>query len=278
MLGKVRITVFVAISSALGFILANGNPNFEMLWMIIGIFILSSGSSALNQYQEHKFDKLMVRTMNRPIPSGIILPKTGMLLSVAMIIAGEAILLVSGGFMAFFLGIFAIVWYNAIYTPLKRLSALAVVPGALIGAIPPVIGWVSGGGSLENPQIWAMALFFFIWQIPHFWLLLLIYDGDYKKGGFPTLTNILSHKQLTRITYVWIVALAASCMLIPLFGLSNNHITDVLLVIAGFWLVYRTRTLIKQYENKTQVRFAFMNINFYVLAVAALLTIDKLIK
>jgi hypothetical protein len=67
-------------------------------------------------------------------------------------------------------------------------------------------------------------------------------------------------------------------MLIPLFGLSNNHITDVLLVIAGFWLVYRTRTLIKQYENKTQVRFAFMNINFYVLAVAALLTIDKLIK
>jgi len=277
-LGKVRITAFVSISAGLGYILAAGGTEFEMILPIIGIFILSSGSAALNQYQEYKYDKLMERTNKRPIPLDVISPKYGLLISFSAIIMGEAILLLSANTEAFLLGLLAVIWYNAIYTPLKRVSSLAVVPGALIGAIPPAIGWVAAGGDIMNPQVWALGLFFFIWQIPHFWLLLMIYDKDYEKAGFPTLTQIFSHVQLTRITYVWIIALVASCMLIPLFGLSQNILTDIFLFAAGFWLIWRTKNLLKQYQNKKTIRFAFMNVNFYVLAVAFLLSIDKMIN
>jgi heme o synthase len=122
-LGKVRITAFVAISSALGYILSNGNADLSMLFMIIGVFILASGSSALNQFQEFRYDALMQRTMRRPIPSGSITPSTGLLIAVLMIIAGESILLLNSGISAFLLGLFAVIWYNVFYTPFKRISA-----------------------------------------------------------------------------------------------------------------------------------------------------------
>ncbi len=274
-LGKVRITFFVAITSALGYILSSGEADIKILIPVIGVFILSAGCSALNQYQEQLPDSLMERTKKRPIPSGLITSETGLWISLALISAGLGLLSLSN-FIAFILGLFAIVWYNFIYTPLKKKTALAVVPGALIGAIPPLIGWVSGGGILTDPQIWALCLFFFVWQIPHFWLLLLIFDKDYEKGGFPTLTKIFSHEKLTRITYVWIVALVASCMLIPFFGMSKNLLINLLLFIAGFWLIWRTKKLLSQYENKRSIRFAFIDVNIYVLMVALLLSADKL--
>jgi protoheme IX farnesyltransferase len=159
---------------------------------------------------------------------------------------------------------------------LKKKTSLAVVPGALIGAIPPAIGWAAGGGELMNPQVWVLCLFFFIWQIPHFWLLLLIYEDDYRRAGFPALTDIFSRETMTRITYAWIAALVASCMLIPLFGLSDNSVSNIILFLAGCLLMWRTKNLLKLYNHKNIIRFAFMNVNLYVLAVAVVLTAQKL--
>lgn len=277
-LGKVRITMFVSITTALGYILAAGRFDLPLLASIIGVFILSCGASALNQYQERNYDGLMERTKSRPIPSNEITAGQALLISLGMIMAGEAILLLFFGWTAFALGIVAIIWYNVIYTPLKRITSMAVVPGALIGSIPPVIGWVAGGGYVFDPQILTVGLFFFIWQIPHFWLLLLIFDKDYEKGGYPTLTAVFSKPQLTRVTYTWIVALAVSCFLIPLFGVTKNIYITVLMLIAGGWLLWKTKHLMSQYENKSIVKFAFMNINYYVLMVVMLLSADKFIK
>lgn len=276
-LGKVRITSFVALTTGLGYILANGSADLFIVIPIIGVFILSAGSSALNQVQEHRYDAIMDRTKNRPIPKGIISFRQGVAVSILMIVTGLLILALGVNINAFLFGILALFWYNLFYTPLKRVSALAVVPGAVIGAIPPIIGWVSGNGEILNPQIWALALFFFIWQIPHFWLLVLIFDKDYQKAGYPTLTQKFSGIQLSRVTYTWIVALVASCMLIPLFGLSQNIITDILLFIAGCWLIWRTKNLLNYLDNRNKnIRFAFLNINVYVLAVAFLLTMEKI--
>lgn len=278
-LGKVRITAFVALTTGLGYILANGTADLFMIIPIVGVFILSAGSSALNQVQEHRFDGIMDRTKNRPIPKGRITFRQGWSISVLMILTGLLILALGVNISAFLFGVLALFWYNILYTPLKRVSALAVVPGAVIGAIPPIIGWVSGNGDILNPQIWALALFFFIWQIPHFWLLVLIFDKDYQKAGYPTLTQLFSDIQLRRVTYTWIVALVASCMLIPLFGLSQNLITDILLFIAGCWLIWRTKNLLSHLDNRNKIiRFAFLNINFYVLAVAFLLTVEKILN
>ena len=202
---------------------------------------------------------------------------TGLMIIVASFVVGLGFLYFGANIEAFLLGIAAIIWYNVIYTPLKRVSALAVVPGALIGAIPPAIGWVAAGGMITDPGLIVLSLFFFIWQIPHFWLLLLIYEKDYKKAGFPVLTDLFSREQFTRITYTWIAALAAICMLMTFYIQPHNLITYALLFIAGFWLMWRTKSLAGKYYGKKTYKYAFHAINFYVLAVVSLLSIDQLI-
>ncbi|HEX2960228.1 MAG TPA: protoheme IX farnesyltransferase [Ignavibacteriales bacterium] len=275
-LGKVRITLFVAVSTSVGFILAAGKVDWQMFFVTLGVFLLSCGSSALNHYQERNTDALMGRTKMRPIPSGALKPNAALLIVVLLSVAGLVILYFSGNFRVVLLGILALAWYNAFYTPLKKVTALAVVPGALIGSIPPVMGYVAAGGRIMNPEILAVALFFFIWQVPHFWLLLMIYAKDYERAGFPVLTSLFTTRQLTRITFVWIVALAVSCLLIALFGVVKNPVINILLVLAGAWLVWDSRKLILHSFEKMTYRFAFREINIYVLLVVILLSINKL--
>ncbi|MGA2295970.1 MAG: protoheme IX farnesyltransferase [FCB group bacterium] len=284
--GKVRITFFVAISCALGFILASGKLSYEMLIPLLGVFLLSSGASAFNQWQEHNLDAKMQRTKNRPIPSGQLNLKNGFFIALSLTVLGLVILSFTGNMIAFALGIFAIFWYNIIYTPLKRKTSLAFLPGALIGSISPAIGWVSGGGSTFNPQLYALALFFFIWQIPHFWLLLLIYEKDYRNAGFPVLTDIFNRNQLSQMTFIWISAMSVSSILILFLGFSQNNSSFVLrelpLLFIGIILLWRTKNLLKQnniilsQSVNSIYKFAFLDINFYVLAVTILLSFNKL--
>ena len=275
---KVRITFFVSISCALGFILANGTLSTAMILPVVGVFILSCGASAFNQWQEYKTDSQMNRTRNRPIPVGQLSIRNGFSIALSFTIIGLALLFLTGIFTAFALGIIAIFWYNLLYTPLKRRTSLAFFPGALIGSIPPAIGWVAGGGSLADPQLTALALFFFIWQIPHFWLLLLIYEQDYKRAGFPVLTDIFNQRQMLRMAYVWIVAMSVIGIIILFFGATKNIYTFALIIIAGIILLWRMKRLLNQNQPVSTFKFAFMEINFYVLAVTLLLSFDKLIS
>ncbi|MCX6149893.1 MAG: protoheme IX farnesyltransferase [Ignavibacteriales bacterium] len=275
-LGKVRITFFVAFSTSAGFILANSRIDLRIFFSSIGVFLLACGSSAINHYQEKRSDGLMDRTKMRPLPSGELKESQAIIFIVSSLATGFIVLYIFTNLTAVGLGVLAVLWYNAFYTPLKKVTALAVVPGALIGSIPPMIGFVSGGGYLFNPEIIALALFFFIWQIPHFWLLLLLYDKDYEKAGFPTLTKLFTTEQLSRITYIWIVALAASCLLIPFFGIVNNLVINIFLVLSGVWLIWKTKSLLVKHSERITFRFAFREINTFVLVVVLVLTVNKL--
>lgn len=276
-LSKVRITFFVAISGMVGYILAGNGVDWNLLPILFGIFILSCGSAALNHYQEVKTDALMMRTKNRPLPSGKITDNFALLTVLVLSMTGLALIWHFSNFTAFLLGIGAIISYNLIYTPLKRVSAFAIMPGAIVGAMPPAIGWAAAGGSISDPQLFALGMFFFVWQIPHFWFLLLMYDVDYRRAGFPTLSKYFTDTQLKRVTYVWVVALAASCMLIPLFGLTHNVLTNLLLLFAGFVLVWRTKPLVIEFDERFNFRLAFLDINLYVLVVVTLLSIDQFV-
>ncbi|MBL1214547.1 MAG: protoheme IX farnesyltransferase [Ignavibacteriae bacterium] len=276
-LGKFRITFFVAFSTSVGFILFNSTLNFDLLFISLGVFLLASGSSAINHIQERNLDKLMNRTINRPLPSGKIGLRSAIILSMLFLVFGFALLGIYANLVSVLLGFIAIIWYNIIYTPLKRKSALAVVPGSVIGAIPPMIGWTAAGGYVFDTQILTLALFFFIWQIPHFWLLLLLYNKDYQKAGYPTLSKLFSEIQIRRVTFIWIAALSTTCMLIPVFDLSSSLIITTILLLLGFWLVFKTRYLLKPSSQRIQFRRAFGNINIYVLLVVLLLIIDRLV-
>lgn len=276
-LTKIRITSFVALTTAFGFISAAGEVNTNIILPLAGILLLACGSAVINHYQERSTDALMDRTRHRPIPSGKISPFNALILAMVLLFTGSVILLFGAGWLALGLGLLNLLWYNAIYTPLKRINALAIIPGSLVGAIPPAVGWVAAGGYIFDPQVIVISFFFFIWQIPHFWLLLLIFGNDYKKAGFPTLTEIFNPNQLARITFIWIIATAVTSLLIPFFGVVKYTIAEYLIFAAGIWLSWNSFKLLRG-SGRMPFGFAFKEINVFALLVVIILSLDKIIS
>jgi heme o synthase len=274
---KLRITIFVALTTLFGFIYATGGVYSSAFLPIFGVLLLASGSAVINHWQERRTDALMDRTKNRPIPSGRISADSALAIAVVLVISGLAVLLLGSGWIPFTLGLLNLIWYNAIYTPLKLINPLAIIPGSLVGAIPPMIGWTAAGGYVLEPQILIIAFFFFIWQIPHFWLLLLVFDEDYIKAGFPTLTQIFERDQLSRITFIWTIATIVTGLLIPLFGVVNSGFINIGLFITAVWFSISAVKLLKPAQAKMNFRFAFKEINYFVVIVVVLLSIDKLV-
>jgi protoheme IX farnesyltransferase len=276
-LGKIRISLLVTLTTATGYLLAAGGVTIRMFVPAAAVFLLAFGSCALNQYQERKTDAFMERTKNRPLPSGRLNPNSSLFISLGLIFAGSFTLFLGANFLTGILGSFAIFWYNGVYTYIKPKTAFAAIPGAVIGMIPPMLGWVSGGGNLLDPRIGAVAFFFFIWQVPHFWLLLLDKGADYERAGFPSLARILTPMQLRRITFIWILAAAVACMTLPLFGLVRSHVISGSLFGLGFWLVWKNFRILTTRCQELAFGLSFKVINLYILFVMVLITFDKLL-
>lgn len=275
-LSKIKITSFVALSTFVGYVLYSKSITFQILPIIFGVFLLACGSSALNHYQERYTDSLMLRTKHRPIPSGRIKAKTALVISLLIILVALLIIYFSSNFTSLLLSILALFWYNFVYTPMKKKLALAVVPGSIIGALPPMIGYTSAGGSPFNYEILSLALFFFIWQVPHFWLLLLIFKRDYEQAGFPTLTKIFNETQLTHITFIWISSLSISSFLFFISG-SFKIYSVIVLVFLSVWLMLESRKILYRFFEKNVLKETFIRINLYVLAVITIISIDRLL-
>ncbi len=161
-LTKIKITVFVTLTTAVGFIAASGKLNLVFVEVCFGLLLLACGSAVINHIQERRTDALMKRTKSRPIPSGKISVKSAVILSAVLLVSGSALLYYGGGKLALGLAVLNLLWYNGFYTPLKRVSSLAILPGALVGAIPPAVGWVAAGGYVFDKEIIILSFFFFI--------------------------------------------------------------------------------------------------------------------
>ena len=274
---KIRITSFVTVTTAFGYIAFTGRFDLKLIPVLLGVLLLAFGSAALNHFQEKDFDFMMDRTKGRPIPSNRISSINAFKIALILILSGSIVLLLGSNLLATGFGLLNLIWYNFIYTYLKRKTPFAIVPGSLVGAIPPVIGWVAAGGSLVDPQIAVIAFFFFIWQIPHFWLLLLVLDKDYRQAGFPTLTEVFNREQLSRITFVWIIATAVTGMLIPLFGIVNNIWINLGLFASGALLTWKAFGLLADTRDFRIFNYNFKYINYFALFVVFIVSIDKLI-
>jgi heme o synthase len=277
-LAKVRITFAVSLTMATGYVMQAGGFDWGMLLPLLGTFLLASGSAALNEVQEHKHDAKMPRTQHRPIPSGRITPHAAFFVAGLLILAGLYLLSSNPWHPNTLtaLGILALVWYNAVYTPLKRVTPFAVVPGALIGAIPPVMGWVAAGGLAGDPTILLVASFFFLWQIPHFWLLLLLYGKEYEDAGFPSLTTVFSQSQLFRITFMWLIATAVWGMGFP--HLSAGMLSmpwSIILTLGSIWVALKGAAILWRHSGRPYLR-AFLQINLYALLIMICLTCSAL--
>jgi protoheme IX farnesyltransferase len=186
-LSKPRITTLVVLTAAVGYALAA--PVFQpgvFLAVLCGTALVAGGASALNQYLEREADGRMHRTRGRPLPAGRLTPAEGLLFGLAISGAGLAVLAAGTTPLTVALGMAALASYVLVYTPLKRVTSLCTVVGAVPGAIPPLMGFAAARGSLDRTA-WALFAILFLWQLPHFLALAWMYRDDYARGGFPML-------------------------------------------------------------------------------------------
>lgn len=276
-LSKVRITFAVAFTTLTGYVLAKGTIDAGVIIPVTGIFLLACGASALNHLQERHYDAKMKRTQYRPLPAGKISVPGVIIVALTEITTGGLILFTGAGILPLLLGMIALFWYNVVYTKLKRITVHAVIPGSVIGAIPPLVGWVSTGASPVNLNAIVLAFFFFIWQIPHFYLLAYKYGEDYEAAGFPSLFSIYSAFQAKRIIFYWVTITAITSMFIPMIGLTKSYITLFAIGILSFRLVYQFIKPIIKPEMIYEPGKYFMKVNYYVLTIVLLLVFDRVL-
>lgn len=226
------IAFFAAAAAATGHLVAAPVPSLGASVAALGVLLLACGASALNQVQERDIDGLMERTQNRPLPAGTLSPLQALIAALVVLVVGTSLLLTQGA-LAAGVGLAAVAWYNGLYTPLKRRSAFAAVYGAPVGMAAPAVGWAAAGGSLADPRFLIIALLFLLWQVPHFWMLLLANGDDLKRAGLPSPAGVLSRDRLSAVTAMWAASVAAAGLLLPLYGLVRSPLLALLLVASA---------------------------------------------
>lgn len=275
LLSRFKLSLSVAFSTLVAYLLASGSLNLTPAFLFTGIFLLASGASALNQIQEREFDAKMLRTHLRPVPNGALSLNTLLVMAFALLMAGLILLFVFGTFLSLMLGVFSLLWYNLLYTYLKRITAFAMVPGTLTGVIPIIIGWEAAGGSLTDMTFMFICLFMVVWQLPHFVLLMLRYKEDYHRAGFPALTDkysIRAVKDIITSGVVAILTVVAGMMYFGVFHLLAIQILTGILCLA-FVIIFMKDL----YKKQGELKVAFIFINVFMLGVMIMLLADKLL-
>ncbi|MBL4730524.1 MAG: UbiA family prenyltransferase [Sulfurimonas sp.] len=277
-LTKFVLSFAVSLSALIAYIMAKGEIGTDMFIATFAVLLVAMGVSTLNQVQEYKEDALMQRTKHRPIASGAMSPRSGIIIAAILIISSLILIHDLLGMIGLNLFLFAFIWYNVVYTPLKKTSALAVVPGAILGVIPPAIGWLTAGHSLMEVEFYALGIFYFVWQVPHFWLLVMLFYGQYDNGGFPTAMKLFGKNTLQKLTFVWLVlTIQAGYFMVDIFNPSSTTILVLLCLTGVFGFLSSLQLISKNFELK-HARKIFYQINFAFLMTVILLAIDEMLK
>jgi protoheme IX farnesyltransferase len=275
-LAKLKIMIPVSLTGFTGYFAFDPHFSSRIFLLSSGILLMAVSASVLNQIQEVKPDGMMIRTSNRPLPAKRISITSALLFFFFNLIAGVTVIYYTGNIKAVLIGLFTIFWYNVIYTYFKRITAFAIVPGAITGALPPLIGWVAAGGGLWEKPIVFIEFLIFIGQIPHFWLLILRYGEEYRQAGFPSLSNIFNRAQIKRLTFVWVISSVAAALFLCYFEIIENTIIIVILVAISVYIIWQFLDLLKTRQGENNFRKYSIMLDFYFLLVLLLLISDKM--
>lgn len=254
---KFRLSFLVAFSCGFGYVLGAAQVNVLSLTMLfIGGFLLSGASVVVNQIIEKDLDKLMTRTMNRPLPTLRVTVQEAIMFGTLCLIFGISILLIYTNLLTTLLSLLSMILYGFVYTPLKRVGPIAVLVGAIPGALPPLLGWTAATGNISYEAIIIFGIQF-IWQFPHFWAIAWVADDDYKKAGFKLLPSG-GQKDLNTAIQIMIYTM----FLIPLgllpatFGITGIH-SAIVATICGVIFFAMTFSLMKSGDRKSALKIMF---------------------
>jgi len=275
-LGKFSISIPVALTGFLGYFLFKPVIDLNAVLSVFGIFLLSLGSGALNQIQERHTDARMERTAGRPIPSGRIPVKSALIFALICAVSGTILLMGTGYYLAAGIGVFTLAWYNLVYTPLKRITAFAVLPGALIGALPPLIGWTAAGGNPLEMEILAVAFLLFVGQMPHYWLLLIKIGKEFRDAGMPVITSLFEPRQIRNLSFIWIAATGVIVLMLPATPIIRNRGISLILIVSAILFLIRMFQLIYRGNLINHWKKAFIAVNLFYLIIILALIADRI--
>ena len=277
-LTKPEINFLIAITAAVGFWLGTPAAIPHFLWMpflhtLLGTILVASGAATLNQLIELRYDARMRRTARRPLASGRIAPSHALWFGVLLSVFGAVYLAVSTNALASLLAALTLLSYLFLYTPLKRITPICTLVGAIPGATPPLIGWAAACGHLDAAA-WVLFAIVFLWQFPHFMSIAWMYRDDYSRAGY-----IVLPASAVRERFV-----AWQCLL-PTMGLFIVPIVPVLrgqlgvayftgaLVLGGIFLYYSARFALQR--SVASARQLLLASVIYLPVLFALLALDK---
>jgi len=256
-LTKFRLVSLVLLSTAVGYFLAlempfDGQAFFHLL---AATGLVASGSLALNQYIERDYDAKMPRTAGRPIPSGRISPRNALVIGVVLAVSGLVYLTLAVNLVSASLAALTLASYLFFYTPLKRVTALNTIAGALPGALPPMIGWSAVRGTISF-EAWILFAIMFLWQLPHFLAISWLYRDEYKKAGFVMLSMDDPGGRKVGLNAVITSVLLLPVSLLPTaFGITGMAYF-IAAIILGLFLVGVSLASLKDIHKKARTLFA----------------------
>ena len=237
-LTKPEVNLLILMTTSAGYYLACPGPLRigGLVNTLVGTLLVASGTATLNQWTERVWDGQMRRTALRPLPSGRIGAREGVLFGMLLSVAGGAYLAFAVNVLSSLLAISTLLSYLLIYTPLKRKTPLCTLLGAFPGAMPTLIGW-AGAAAAINRNAWLLFAILFLWQFPHFLAIALMYREDYDRAGYRMLPRFDLDSRFTRAEIVGLTLILVVTTMLPGTG-RGGPVYLTAMAVAGVFLLY----------------------------------------
>jgi protoheme IX farnesyltransferase len=272
---KLRLATLVVMSAAFCFVLASATIDYAQLTiLIIGGFLVTAASNGFNQIIERNLDKLMVRTQNRPLPSGKMTLNQAYFIASSAGLIGITLLWVLINPLSGILGTLALLLYTFVYTPMKQKTPLAVFIGAFPGAIPPMLGYVAVSGEMSVAAIILFSVQF-MWQFPHFWAIAWVLDDDYKKAGFYLLPSRGGRDKSSAFQVLIYTLCLLPVSLMPIVFKISGSVAAIIIILCGIGFILQAIKLYSKCDVKSAQQLMFGSF-IYLPVVQIALMIDKI--
>ncbi len=279
---KLSLSIMVVFSSVISFMLTpgfeeyHGNKLLYVLLLFAGGILVTGSANAINQVVEKDTDALMKRTAKRPVAAGRMSVQEGWAFAIITGASGVFILGYYFNWLAAGLAAFSLFLYAFIYTPLKKVNSIAVLVGAIPGALPCLIGWTAGENSLSTGG-WILFAFQFLWQFPHFWAIAWVAHKDYSTAGFKLLPAEEGPTKFTAMQTIAYSLLLLPVSLAPFFtGMCNYDNTQgmislVLIGLANLFMIGRCVMLYRNMDVKSARKVMFGSYMYLPVVMLAML-------
>ncbi|MBT6338348.1 MAG: UbiA family prenyltransferase [Desulfobacula sp.] len=265
---KLQLCIYISLSAILGHVMAG--QRFSSASLLLGFFVmvLAFGSAVLNNVQDRAYDRFFQRTCYRSLPKKRVPVFHAKVIAVIMIGFGLSGLMFAKGFYPFVWGAVAVLCYNGLYTPLKKISLLAIIPGSLSGMLPPLIGWTAAGKSTLDFHILILMSIFGLWQIPHFFIILLktrqTQTGTASLKRFPCFTSFFPQDEIKLQILIWTSLYSLAILLFLMNGSIKNPVLSSISGLNAVGVIFFISTIMLNQQAKT-ISIAFAAINLSML-------------